>query len=122
MHDGNVYFLLFVFIATSFHGLTYFLTGRAALAIAQHAAWDFTLIVIFGFGVTIDSGSPMIFHASLPSLVSATSFTWVIFMGILVMEIIGLGLIISWVRWRYGKIRLKKKLEQPFWQYLPRKS
>ena len=122
MHSGNALFLSFVFIATLIKGLSYFLTGRVAIALAQHAAWDFTMGVIFGFGVQEGSFVDItILHVQYKNAahgpLNANEFAPGILLAMLVMELLSLSLILGWIRWRYGRVRLGEELAEPFWRY-----
>lgn len=116
LHIGNpnatLISTLNIALAGIFLGLGYVLTGELAIPIGLHITWNFFQGNVFGFPV---SGNP-----SSVSFINITQggpdlFTGGMFgpeaglMGVLGM-LVGCGLIMLWVRWQYGEVKLRDDL------------
>jgi membrane protease YdiL (CAAX protease family) len=100
-------YLGYIFITGSIYGLYYAWTGRAAIPMALHAAWDFALSTIFalgGAGLQTVALFTVPVHAPDNSLLSLS--------GVL-GKLIGLLIVAAWVQWREGGIRLHKDVVSP---------
>jgi membrane protease YdiL (CAAX protease family) len=109
MHRGNELFLLFVFITAAIKGLTYFLTSRIAIALAHHAAWDFAVATVLGFGVQSNGSTNATFflvHLGDTIQPSQGAVSLPVLLALIVVEIVGLFIILGWIRLRYGKVKL----------------
>ncbi len=111
MHRGNLAFLLFV-LATALKGLCYLLTGRAALALGYHVAWDLTVATVLGVGTqggatfyTLRFADPAWAQGVGQNEPSAAMT--LILLG---LELGALLLILAWTRLRYGKVELREGL------------
>jgi uncharacterized protein len=99
-------------VAGLFLGLGFIFTGELAIPIGLHITWNFFQGIVFGFPVSgggtgasfiaIQQGGPQVWtggafgpEAGLIGLVAIA---------------IGSLLIVLWVRWRYGKVKLKESL------------
>lgn len=110
MHAGNNLFLLFVFLAAAIKSLTYLLTGRIAIALAHHAAWDFAVATVLGFGAQAGSAEASFFMVHFGDTIQygegVTSLSPAALLALISMEIAGLLIILGWIRLRYGKVKL----------------
>ncbi len=112
MHRGNLAFLAFVLLAAALKGLCYLLTGRAALALAYHAAWNFTVATVLGLGAqgsttfyTLRFANPAWMPGSDQNELSAAAL-----LVLLGLEVGALLLILAWIRLRYGRVELREIL------------
>jgi len=117
MHRGNLVFLIFVFVDTLVYALSYLLTGRMAIALAHHIAWDFVVAVVLGVGASEAHAATAFFVARMGSNGQGSSdnigFIILAGVGFLGYELANLLLMLGWVRWRYGRIRLNDSLARP---------
>ena len=103
-------------LAGLFLGLGYILTNNLALPIGLHLAWNFFQGNVFGFPVSGTSFNSVTFIAidqRGPELWTGGAFGPEA--GIIGLLAIGIGalLILAWVKWRYGQIRLQLSIPQP---------
>ena len=103
-------------LAGLFLGLGYILTNNLALPIGLHLAWNFFQGNVFGFPVSGTSFNSVTFIAidqRGPELWTGGAFGPEA--GIIGLFAIGIGalLILAWVKWRYGQIRLQLSIPQP---------
>jgi len=119
MHSGNLNFLLFVLLAAALKGTCYLLTGRAAIALAYHAAWDLTMATVLGFSPQDGSSAATVFYVmrfrdpAWASGASDSELTPAAMLILLVLELLALLLILGWVRLRYGEVKLRSDLLKP---------
>jgi len=106
--SGDFSFLVFILVTGMIYGVYFLWTGRAALAIALHFAWDFTLSSIFQLGSTSEASVYYVRINGMPDFPSEMSST----LGI-AAKVIGFLLVLWWVRNREGKIRVKEDLVSP---------
>ena len=104
-------FLTYVFITTSIYGFFYFWTGKAALAMAFHFAWDFTNSSIFALGSSASPSSPALFNVffnspawNRPSLM--------MLLGV-VGKIFGLAVVLLWLKLKDGSVKIDPGLFTP---------
>ncbi len=109
--SGDPLFLLYVLMSGMIYGSYYLLTQRAALAMASHFAWDFTVSFIFLLGGS-NVGEPALFVVPINQVTGIDTGTLIPILGMLV-RLIGLVLVLLWIRWRKGKIRLHKEIAAP---------
>ena len=101
-------FLVYILVTGVFYGLFYIWTGRAALAIAIHFAWDFTNSSIFQLGSYTETSLFFVRLNEIPEL----GFDMFSLLGI-AAKCIGLLLVLWWVHRQEGKIRLQTGLSSP---------
>ena len=101
-------FLIYVLVTAVIYGLFYLWTGRAALAMAIHFAWDFTNSNIFQLGSTSETSLFFVRIADMPDL----DFDLMSLLGI-IAKVFGLMLALLWIRRKEGKIQLKPGLDSP---------
>jgi hypothetical protein len=107
-----------IFLWGILFGAAYILTGRLAMPIGIHIAWNLFQGNVFGFpvsGTTFSSETVTIFsiQQSGPELWTGGAFgPEGGLLGLLVI-IAGIFLIVGWVRIRYGSIKLHLQLAQP---------
>jgi len=106
--SGNPSFLVFVLVTAVIYGLFYLWTGRAALAMAFHFGWDFTLSSIFQLGATSEASLFYVRISGMPDFPLELSSL----LGI-AAKMIGLLLVLWWIRKREGEIRMKTGLISP---------
>jgi len=104
----DISFLVYILVTAVIYGLFYIWTGRAALAMAIHFAWDFTNSSIFQLGSYSETSLFFVRLSEIPDL----GFDMLSLLGIAAKGI-GLLLVLLWIRWQEGKIRLKQGLSSP---------
>jgi membrane protease YdiL (CAAX protease family) len=110
MHASRpeVPFLVYIWVSSGVYGLGFAWTKRAALPMAMHFAWDFTLSSLFQLGTTSE---PSLFTVTLQEF-SGTPFSSLNMFGI-AAKAIGLVLIALWVFRRQGTLRFGPELTVP---------
>lgn len=106
--SGNLSFLVYILVTAVIYGLYFLWTGRAALAIALHFAWDFTLSSIFQLGATSETSLFYVRIRGIPDF----PFELSSLLGI-AAKMIGFLLVLWWIRKREGEIRIKPGLISP---------
>ena len=106
--SGNPSFLVYVLVWAVIYGVFFLWTGRAALAMAIHFGWDFTLSSIFQLGSTSEGSLYYVQISRMPDF----PFEMSSLLGI-AAKVIGFLLVLWWVRCREGKIRVKEELVSP---------
>jgi len=108
--SNDLIFLVYIWVTSVIYGFFFCWTERAALAMAMHFSWDFTISTIF----LLDGSST---QETAFFIVSTNS---VLDMGANVLPIVGLlakflGLIAvaMWIRWREGKIQFHREIASP---------
>ncbi|MBC8506636.1 MAG: CPBP family intramembrane metalloprotease [Anaerolineales bacterium] len=107
-----------IFLWGALFGIGYVLTGRLAMPIGLHIAWNLFQGNVFGFpvsGTTFSSETVTFFsiQQSGPELWTGGAFgPEGGLLGLLVI-IAGIFLIVGWVRIRYGSIKLHLQLAEP---------
>ncbi len=92
-------FLVYVLVTAAIYGLYFLWTGRAALAIAFHFAWDLTLSSIFQLGATSETSLFYVRISRMPDF----PFELSSLLGI-AAKIIGLLLVLFWIRKRIWQV------------------
>ncbi|MDX1616224.1 MAG: CPBP family intramembrane glutamic endopeptidase [Candidatus Promineifilaceae bacterium] len=105
--SGDSMFLVYILVTSMIYGLFFLWTGRAALAMSVHFAWDFAMSHIFAFG-TFGGTRTSLFVVTIHGN-HEVGFQIV---GITAKLVI-LLLVALWVRWREGRIQLHKELNDP---------
>lgn len=105
LSSGNFSFLVYVMVWSVIYGLFFLWTGRAALAIAFHFAWDLTLSSIFQLGATSETSLFYVRISGMPDY----PFEMSSLLGI-AAKIIGFLLVLFWIRKRYGGIQVQSGL------------
>lgn len=103
--SGDLSFLVYLMVTTLIYGLYFLWTGRAALAIAIHFAWDFTLSAIFQLGATSEASLYYLRLGEMPNL----AFEITSLLGI-VAKIIGFMMVLLWIWKKEGRIQIKSNL------------
>lgn len=103
-------FWIYVFVRSLLYCFCFCITGRVAIAMGLHFAWDFftTTVVLLGGGDGISAvalySAPLTATGNITQMVNQLNI-----LGLL-MQIPIFLLLLAWVYWRYGMIRLKKEL------------
>ena len=106
--SGNPSFLVYVLVWAVIYGVFFLWTGRVALAMAIHFGCDFTLSSIFQLGSTSEGSLYYVQISRMPDF----PFEMSSLLGI-TAKVIGFLLVLWWVRYREGKIRVKEELVSP---------
>ena len=106
--SGDLSFLVYILITSMIYGLYFLWTGRAALAIALHFGWDFTMSSIFQLGSTSEASLFYVPISGMPDFPFEMSST----LGI-AAKMIGFLLVLWWIYKREGEIRIKQSLISP---------
>ena len=106
--SGDLSFLVFILVTAAIYSLYFLWTGRAALAIGAHFAWDFSLSAIFQLGATSETSLFYVPISGMPDY----PFELSSLLGI-AAKCIGLLLVLWWIRRRKGRIQLKQGLDSP---------
>ncbi len=101
-------FLVFVLVTAGIYGLYFLWTGRAALAIGFHFAWDLTLSSIFQLGATSETSLFYVRISGMPDF----PFELSSLLGI-AAKIIGLLLVLFWIQRREGRIQVQPRIATP---------
>lgn len=101
-------FLVYILVTAVIYGLFYIWTGRAALAMAIHFAWDFTNSSIFQLGSYNETSLFFVRLSGIPDL----GFDMLSLLGIAAKGV-GLLLVLWWIRKREGELRIKPGLISP---------
>lgn len=101
-------FLVYVMVTGTIYGLFFIWTKRAALAMAMHFAWDFTNSAIFQLGSSSETSLFFVRLKNLPDL----RFDIMSILGI-IAKVIGLLLVLWWIRRQEGQTRIKPGLNSP---------
>ncbi len=93
-------------------GLGYMLTGELAIPIGIHITWNFFQGYVFGFPVSGGaSGNSLIaIQQGGPDLWTGGVFGPEAGLVGILATTLGCGLILLWVKWRYGKVQLQSRL------------
>ncbi len=102
---GGPEYWLYMLITTFLYGCFYLWTGRAALGMAFHFAWDFTLSAIFELG-TLSQGSLFVLRLIDFPGSSMDSLS----LGAIPAKLVGFLLVCIWIWRKEGKIRMKPAL------------
>ena len=103
-------------MAGLFLGLGYILTGELALPIGLHIAWNFFEGNVFGFPVSGTSANSVTFIAIAQAGPDAwTGGAFGPEAGLIGLLAIAVGalLVLAWVRWRDGRVRLQQRIPLP---------
>ncbi|MDX1435863.1 MAG: type II CAAX endopeptidase family protein [Anaerolineales bacterium] len=108
--SGDAAFLFYVLITSCIYGLFFLWTGRAALAMAMHFSWDFTVSSIFFLGAEgiPEAAIAYVYLDRVPDL----AINPVPAIGILA-KLLGLLLVAGWIKRRAGDIRLQRQIAVP---------
>lgn len=107
-------FLMYVMFTAVIYGFFYIWTGRVALAMAMHFAWDFTNSSIFQVGSMTEpsiftmkmTGTPLWYSRMLPA------FHFHDMVG-MIAKGLGLVIVVLWIVDREHKIRAKEEIAIP---------
>jgi len=100
--------LIYILVTGVIYGCFFVWTRRAALAIAMHAAWDFTNSSIFQLGATSETSLYYVRLGDLPVLpIDVMSLLGII------AKVLGLLLVLWWIRPRKRKSQIKTGLGSP---------
>jgi uncharacterized protein len=106
--SGDFSFLVYILVTAAIYGLYFLWTGRAALAMGIHFAWDFTNSSIFQLGSYSETSLFFVNLNGMPDLgIDALSLLGIAAKGV------GLLLVLWWIRKREGEIRIKTDLISP---------
>lgn len=108
-------------LAGLFLGLAILLTGELAIPIGLHIAWNFFQGNIFGFpvsGTRVSDATLFAIQQAGPEQWTGGAFGPEAGLIGLIAIAVGSGLILLWVRWRTGRIRI----HTPFAHYQPERS
>jgi membrane protease YdiL (CAAX protease family) len=106
--SNNPPFLLYVMVTGVIYGLFFLWTGRAALAMAIHFAWDFTVSSIFQIGSVSEASLFLVTIREIPN-----SGFEILPMSGMIAKSIGLIIILLWIKKKEGKIETQKDLASP---------
>lgn len=112
-----------IFLAGIFLALGYLLTGELAIPIGLHITWNFFQGNVFGFPVSGTAANATSFIAIQQggnALITGGAFgpeAGLVGVGAMIL---GCGLIVWWVRMRYGRVQLYEPLATP--HLLPQKQ
>jgi membrane protease YdiL (CAAX protease family) len=102
-------------LAGLFLGLGYVLTGELAIPIGLHISWNYFQGNVFGFPVSGGNAG-----ASVVSVVQGGPVLWTggafgpeAGLVSVAAILVGAGLIVGWVRWRYARVGLAEGLAEP---------
>ncbi len=115
---ANLISIFIIFLMAILLGIAYVLTGSLAMPIGIHITWNLFQGNVFGFpvsGTTFSADTVTFFsiQQSGPELWTRGAFgPEGGLLGLLVI-IAGIFLIVSWVRFRYGSIKLHHQIAQP---------
>jgi uncharacterized protein len=116
--DATLISIFIIFTIAILFGLAYVLTGRLAIPIGVHIAWNLFQGNVFGFpvsGTTFSADTVTFFsiQQSGPDLWTGGAFgPEGGLLGLLVI-IAGIFFMVGWVRFRYGSLKLHLQLAQP---------
>jgi len=111
LSSGDPPFLVYILVTAVIYGLYILWTGKAALAMGIHFAWDLTLSTIFQLGAASEASLTYIRLAGMPDF----QFGAINLLGI-AAELSGLLLVSLWVWKREGRIAIQSSLTA----YIPR--
>jgi hypothetical protein len=99
-------------VAGLFLGLGYLLTGELGLSIGLHITWNFFEGNVFGFSVSGSGAGATFIAIQQGGPLAWTGGAFGPEAGLIGLAAIGLGslLILLWVRWRYGAVKLQDHL------------
>ena len=101
-------FLVYVLATGVIYGFCFLWTKRAALAMAMHFAWDFTVSSIFQIGSVSEASLFFVTIREMPD-----SGFEILPMAGMIAKSIGLILILFWIKKREGKIETQKDIARP---------
>jgi uncharacterized protein len=101
-----------IMVAGLFLGLGYLLTGELAISIGLHMTWNFFQGNVFGFPVSGMTINPSFIALQQRGPEAVTGGAFGPEAGLIGLGAIGLGslLILLWVRWTRGSLRLEERL------------
>ncbi len=113
MHIGPAIFLLYVFLDTAVYGLCYLLTGRMAIAVGHHLAWDLLLstVLVGPEIVPLEYAAAVFFVRPAGGALSALASPSPLLLagamvGVLAYAAANALVILGWVRLRQGAAAL----------------
>jgi len=105
LNQQGTSFWLYVFANSAFYCLCYLLTGRIAIAIGLHAAWDFFISTVVSLGGA-GMNAAALWVAPLTASGELAADRGLIALVGLGLDLVSLPLLVAYVRHRYGGIRL----------------
>lgn len=102
-------FWLYIFCNSAFYCLCYLLTGRIAIAIGLHAAWDFLISTVVSLGGT-GMNAAALWVAPLTASGEMAANRGLIALVGLGLDLVSLPLLLVYVRRRYGSVGLRRDL------------
>jgi len=112
---GTVLGLLNITLAGFLLGGTYVLTGRLALAVGIHAAWNFTVGAVYGLPVSGLKTSSALFAVEPDGSRALTGGPFGPEGGVVMLAAlaVGAGLVVLWVRRSEGAVFLQRHIAEP---------
>jgi hypothetical protein len=105
-----------IFLAGLFLGLGVLLTGELAIGIGLHITWNLFEGNVFGFpvsGTGAAAPSLIAIHQGGPELMTGGVFGPEAGLVCILMILVGSGVILAWVHYRYGKVTLLDQVGEP---------
>jgi membrane protease YdiL (CAAX protease family) len=113
--NATWYSTLALMVAGLFLGLGFVLTRSLAIPIALHITWNFFQGNVYGFpvsGNTFESATFIVIEQQGPPMWTGGAFgPEAGLLGIFTI-LLGCGVTLLWVRWRYGRVRLQPSLAE----------
>jgi len=109
LNQQGASFWLYILANSAFYCLCYLLTGRIAIAIGLHAAWDFLISTILSLGGT-GMNAAALWVAPLTASGEMAANRGLIALVGLGLDLVSLPLLVAYVRYRYGSVGLKRDL------------
>ncbi len=103
-------------LAGLFLGLGYVLTGELAIPVGLHITWNFFQGNVYGFpvsGMSVNQVSFVTIEQGGPGLWTGGAFGPEAGLIGNIAILVGAILVLAWVKWRYGAIRLQERIPLP---------
>lgn len=113
LHVGQVTtpaaFAFWTLLGGGLLGTAYLLTGRLGLPIGIHAAYNFAGNNVFGLTGVVDAGAPTLVELGFTGPAAVVGIPGVLNAA---AAVVGVLLVVAWVRWRHGEVRLRVELTE----------